>query len=303
MGVSTRSHPPTLTRRAERLVRDERLFDRGDRVLCACSGGPDSTALLHVLSTLRERLGHEVVAHGVDHGLRPGAAAELDKARAVAAQEGVPFGVTAVVVAPGSNLQARARAARYEALARAATAAGARVIATGHTADDRAETVLLRLLRGAGPRGLAVLPPRAALPGDRDAAASGINLVRPLIRARRADVLAHLERHDLPFALDPSNTDPRFLRARVRGELLPLLEDLSPAIVEHLSALADMLAREDAEEPAGLPALLRGLGRAQRLAIERARRLGRRSVRLRLAGGREVEVTFPGGRIVLTEGR
>jgi tRNA(Ile)-lysidine synthase len=306
VGGLTRSHPPTLARRAERLVRDERLFGRGDRVLCACSGGPDSTALLHVLSILRDRLGHDLVAHGVDHGLRPDAAAELDKARAVADRAGVPFGVTAVVVAPGGNLQARARAARYEALARAAAAVGARVIATGHTADDRAETVLLRLLRGAGPRGLAVLPPRAALPRNRGAAPLGLDLVRPLLGARRADVLAHLERHALPFALDPSNADPRFLRARVRSELLPLLEDLSPAIVEHLSALADILAWEDTDHAQGDPegrSVLQGLGRAQRLAIERARRLGRPSLRLRLAGGREVEVTFPCGRIVLTEAR
>jgi tRNA(Ile)-lysidine synthase len=289
VGVSGRSHPPTLARHAERLVRDERLFGRGDLVLCACSGGPDSSALLHVLALLRARLGHSLIAHGVEHGLRPEAAAELELARAVAEPLGVPFAVTRLAVAPGANLQARARAARHEALARAAASAGARVVAMGHTADDRAETLLLRLLRGAGPRGLAVLPPRAPGPVP-----SSPDLVRPLLRARRRDVLAHLERHGLPFARDPSNLDPRFARVRVRRELLPLLEELSPSIVEHLSALADMLA--------GLPpGPLDGLGRAQRLAVERARRLGRPSVRLRLQGGREVEVTFPEGRIVLIE--
>jgi tRNA(Ile)-lysidine synthase len=305
--VSGRSHPPSLVRHAERLVRDEHLFARGDVVLCACSGGADSTALLHVLALLRARLGHALVAHGVDHGLRPGAAAELDVARSVAEAQGVPFAVTLVAVAPGANLQARARAARHEALARAATAAGAAVIATGHTADDRAETLLLRLLRGAGPRGLAVLPPRA-----RGTVPGSVDLIRPLLRARRGDVLAHVERHALPFAQDPSNEDPRFTRVRVRRELLPLLEQLSPAIVDHLSALADMLAPFPGA--AGLPgagprsrprpadvATLEGLGRAQRLAVERARRLGRPSVRLRLPGGREVEVTFPEGRIVLIE--
>lgn len=299
--MSGRSHPPSLVRHAERLIRDEHLFGRGDVVLCACSGGPDSSALLHVLALLRPRLGHQLVAHGVDHGLRAAAAAELEAARAVAEPLGVPFAVTSLTVAPGANLQARARTARYEALARAGAAAGASVIATGHTADDRAETLLLRLLRGSGPRGLAVLPPQAppSVPGSPD-------LVRPLIAARRQDVLAHLHRHALPFCNDPSNLDPRFARVRVRHELLPLLEELSPAIVDHLSALADMLASPGPEGVAPRPSGpasggLEALGRAQRLAVERARRLGRRSLRLRLPGGRDVDVTFPGGRIVLTE--
>jgi tRNA(Ile)-lysidine synthase len=227
----------------------------------------------------------------VDHGLRAEAAAELELARGVAEPLGVPFGVTRVTVNAGGNLQARARAARYEALGRAAIAAGARVIATGHTADDRAETLLIRILRGAGPRGLAVLPARAAHPG------APLTLIRPLLHARRSDVVAHLTRHALPSAQDPGNVDPRFLRARVRKEVLPLLEELSPGVVEHLSALADMLATVPDE------AVLGGLGRAQRFEVERARRLGRRSVRLRLPGGREVEVTFPGGRVVLAESR
>jgi tRNA(Ile)-lysidine synthase len=291
--MGERSHPPSLVRSAERLVRDEGLFGRGDLVLCACSGGPDSTALLHVLALLRRRIGHALVAHGVDHGLRPEAAAELEAfAGAVAGPLEVPFSVTRVGVAPGANLQARARAARHEALARAADAAGARVVALGHTADDRAETFLLRLLRGSGPRGLAVLPPRSA--GIRP---GSVDLVRPLLGARRGDVLAHLRRHELPFAADPSNLDPRFARVRVRREVLPLLEELSPGVVDHLSALADMLAGAPLDEEGPLA----GLGRAQRLAVERARRLGRRSVRLRLPGGREVDVTFPNGEVVLTD--
>jgi len=254
--VSGRSHPPSLVRHAERLIRDEHLFGRGDVVLCACSGGPDSSALLHVLALLRPRLGHQLVAHGVDHGLRAAAAAELEAARAVAEPLGVPFAVTSLTVAPGANLQARART---------------------------------------------VLPPQAppSVPGSPD-------LVRPLIAARRQDVLAHLHRHALPFCNDPSNLDPRFARVRVRHELLPLLEELSPAIVDHLSALADMLASPGPEGVAPRPSGpasggLEALGRAQRLAVERARRLGRRSLRLRLPGGRDVDVTFPGGRIVLTE--
>ncbi|MGH7294599.1 MAG: tRNA lysidine(34) synthetase TilS, partial [Polyangiaceae bacterium] len=196
-------------------------------VLVAVSGGPDSMALLHVLAHLRARASFGLFAHGVDHGLRPAARAELDSAEAFARSLDVPFGRSSLGVCPGGNLQARARAARWEALRAAASRLGAVRIATGHHADDRAETVVMRLLRGTTPRGLGVLPPHD---GDR---------IRPFFRARRADVDAHVARHHVPFSVDPSNLDPRFLRTRVRHEVLPQLERISPRIVEHLCALAD----------------------------------------------------------------
>jgi len=114
-----------------------------------------------------------------------------------------------------------------------------------------------------------------------------------LIRARRADVAAHLTRHHIAAAHDPSNADPRFLRVRVRRELVPLLQELSPAIVEHLCALADMLATTPEPAPP-----LPGLGRAQRLALSRAKKC-EREVKLRLSGGRDVVVGFSGERPVL----
>jgi len=241
-------------------------------LLCAISGGPDSMALLDVLAGLGPKLGFTLAAHGVDHGLRPEAAQELDLAERHAAGLGVPFSRTVVSVAPGGNLQARARSARYAALEAARRATGADLLATAHHADDRAETVLLRLLRGSGPRGLAVLPPRA---GER---------VRPLLRARRADVLLHLSRHRVPFAEDPSNRDRRYQRVRVREELVPLLTELSPGIVEHLCALADALgAAPDglALEVGPLP-----LGRAQRKQLARAVSHRSREARIWLPGGR-----------------
>jgi tRNA(Ile)-lysidine synthase len=226
----SRSHPPTLLTLARRLVREAKLWARGDRVLVAVSGGGDSMALLHVAARLRRELGHRVFAHGVDHGLRPEAEAELDLAEGVARSLDVPMTRSRLRVAKGGNLQARARDARREALCEEAARVDAKVIATGHHADDRAETILLRLLRGAGPRGVAALPPRTD------------EWVRPLLSARKSDILAHLSRNGLPSASDPSNADPRFLRVRVRRELLPLLEELSPGIVGHLTALADQLA-------------------------------------------------------------
>jgi tRNA(Ile)-lysidine synthase len=292
-GRGGRSHPPALRRLVERAVRDDKLFSRGDVVLVACSGGPDSTALLHVLALLRKSLGHGVVAHGVDHGLRVEAARELQLVAELCAKIDVPFEISRVDVAPGSNLQARARDARHLALQHAANRVGAAVISTGHTADDRAETVLMRLMRGAGPRGLAVLSSRAVSPVEVE---QPRDIIRPLIRARRSDVIAHVKRHDLACAQDPSNVDPRFLRVRVRHEVLPLLEELSPRVIEHLCALADMLADVCPDEDP-----LAGLGRAQREMIERARRSGERIVKIRKKGGLDVDVAFSNGQIVPTE--
>lgn len=283
----SRSHPPTLITTARRTLRQDRLVERGTTVLVAVSGGPDSMALLHVLARLAPAEGFRVVAHGVDHGLRPEAAGELALAASLARDLGVPFATTRVEVARGSNLMARARAARHAALRDAMARAGASRIATGHHADDRAETVLIRLLRGTGTAGLAVLPPRA---GD---------LVRPLIRARRADVLAHLARHGLRTAEDPSNRDPRFLRTRVRAELLPALAAVSPRIVEHLAALAD-----DASDPVSVPAVLGGLPLrlGQRRALADALARGRAGVRVPLAPGAVAVPDLALARIVVMEG-
>jgi tRNA(Ile)-lysidine synthase len=226
-----RTHPPTLITLVRAALRDDAIVPRGSIVLAAVSGGPDSMAMLHVLALLRGRLAFGLFAHGVDHGLRAEASAELDLAEAFAWALDVPFRRTRVSVAAGGNLQARARVARWVALNAAAAAAGATRIATGHHADDRAETVLMRLLRGTGAKGLGVLPP------------SDGNRIRPLYRARRMDIDAHIARHRLAFAVDPSNRDPRFLRTRVRFEVVPALERLSPKIVEHLCQLADELSR------------------------------------------------------------
>jgi tRNA(Ile)-lysidine synthase len=220
------SHAPSLTT----LVRRELVsaaLPKGATILAACSGGPDSTAMLHALALLREKLDFSVVAHGVDHGLRLEAAVELELAAENAERFGVRFERTRVDVPVGGNLQARAREARYEALRTAARAASASVIATGHTANDRAETLIMRLVRGTGPRGLAVLPARSE------------DLFRPLIRATTKDVALHLARHGVAVATDPSNVDRRFLRARVRAEIMPLLASLSPKAVQAICALAD----------------------------------------------------------------
>ncbi len=241
--------------------------------------------MLHVLWRLRSRarnpLPFELSVASVDHGLRAEAAAEVALVERFSSELKLPFRGLRASVAPGSNLQARAREARYALLEAERVRVGADVLATAHTASDRAETVILRLLRGTGLRGLGVLAPRRGA------------LLRPLVRATRADVELHVERNGLAFARDPSNLDTRFVRVRVRHEVLPLLQTLSPRVVETLNLLAD--------EAVALPEdPFAGLAREPRRAIERAKQSGKTS-RFRTDDCKEVLVTLASGEPVLTE--
>lgn len=233
-------------------------------------------ALLHVLSELRRQFGFVLCAHGVDHGLREAARAELDTAARLARDCEIPFSSTRVAVPEGGNLQARARQARYAALRREAQRVGAAFIATAHHADDRAETVLLRLLRGAPVEGLGVLPARSN------------DLIRPMIRATRSDIVRHLERHRVPHCEDPSNDNSRFLRVRVRKELLPLMKQLSPQIVNHLTSLADQVVMGDAAEVRDTAGRKFTLNRAQTAQLVRLVNSGRPGGRIALADGKEL---------------
>lgn len=274
----------SLTTIVRRALTGECALPAGSTLLVAVSGGPDSMALLSVLARVGPTLGLTILAHGVDHGLRPEAAAELDLAERFATAAGVPFGRSRVALTRGGNLQARARELRWRAL----TAEAARhdaAIATAHHADDRAETLLIRLLRGAGARGLGVLPPRT------QAAAPSPAILRPLLRARRADVLTHIQRHGVPFAQDPSNVDPRYLRTSVRHDLLPLLAKLDPNVVRHLEALADELVIDDAR------------GKSQSWASTLPRATQEALSRLAVSGDRDARVWLPGGLVVAVDSR
>lgn len=234
-------------------------------------------AMLDVLARLAPRFGIRLFAHGVDHGLRPEAGRELDLAASLASKCGVDFTRSAVTVAHGGNLQSRARSVRYQALQQRAAELGGAIIATAHHADDRAETVILRLLRGAGLLGLGVLAPRKG------------PLMRPLIRARRSDIHAHLARHEIDFATDPSNQNKHYLRVQVRLELLPMLTAMSPRIVDELCAIADEALGLREPGPADLEPdgaeTVRGLGRRQRDATLRAIAASKVGFRLPLGNG------------------
>jgi tRNA(Ile)-lysidine synthase len=214
-------------------------------LILAVSGGPDSTALLHLAARWRtgRRAGPKLLAVTVDHGLRPESAAE---ARAVA-RLARALGVSHRTLRwsgpkPKTGLQQAARRARYDLLAQAARRAGARHILTAHTADDQAETVLLRLLRGSGVSGLAAMSRVSPLPVGEGG--MGIVLVRPFLGLAKARLLATLRRARLGFAEDPSNRDPRFTRPRLRALMPALAEEGLSA--ERLCLLASRVRRVEA---------------------------------------------------------
>lgn len=192
----------------------------GTRVTCAVSGGADSMSLM----VLAVAAGCVVTAIHVDHGLRPGSAAEADIVAAAAERFGAKFTSATIEVPAGPNLEARAREARYAVLPPD--------VMTGHTADDQAETMLINLLRGASSSGLA-----AMRPGSQ----------RPILALRRSATVELCRSIDLAVVEDPSNRDPAFLRNRVRHELLPLMNELAARdLVPILTRQAGLL-RDDAD--------------------------------------------------------
>jgi tRNA(Ile)-lysidine synthase len=208
----------------------------GDLVLVACSGGQDSLALAAALAFVAPRAGLRAGAVTVDHGLQEGSAGRAAEVALTLRGLGLdPVRTVAVTVAGPGGLEAAARAARYAALEETAADVGAAAILLGHTLDDQAETVLLGLARGSGPRSLAGMPARRGL------------FVRPLLGVRRSVTAAACAALDLSAWSDPHNADRRFARVRVRLDVLPALEAaLGPGVAEALVRTAGQL-RDDAE--------------------------------------------------------
>jgi len=269
------------------------LLRAGDRVVVAVSGGPDSMALLHALWELRDRLGVTIEVAAVDHGLRADARREIDLVRERATALGLPFSAVDVDVAGarrgrrGVSVQDAAREVRLRALASLAAQHGANRVALGHQADDQAETVLYRIVRGTGIAGLAGIPYRREV------------FIRPLLDVTRAQILRYLRRRSIPFVEDPSNADPRFARARMRHEILPALARENPRVAEALRALASAARGGPAVnvEPAAASSLSR---RAAVTVARLAARGGTASIDV--AGGRRVEVSYGAVRLQDREG-
>jgi tRNA(Ile)-lysidine synthetase-like protein len=349
------SSPPDLADRVRASVASNARLSAGETVLVAVSGGPDSVALLDALARLAPQLAIRLAVGHLDHRLRPRAAEDAAAVARLAASLGLPAHVAARDVGAyaaeaGRGLEDAARRLRYAYLAAVAAEIGASAVALGHTADDQAETVLMNFLRGSGLAGLKGMTPTADYPlsapeiralepvgpeAPTAARAAPVapavpwppRLVRPLLGVTRAEVEAYLRTRDLEARRDPSNVDRRFLRNRVRHDILPALEEVNPrlreALVRNAALIADDLAFLDAavdvawrevyrSAPAGTalldrtawsalhPALQRGvLRRAAEMVGADQRELGAGPIEtartLALEGSAGRTTTLPGG--------
>jgi tRNA(Ile)-lysidine synthase len=225
---------PTLVDRLRAVAAESRLFPEPGTAVLAVSGGADSTALLDLIWRLRQELGLAPLVAHADHGIRPDSARVAEQVSELARRRYGLECVTEPLHLGAGASETRARAARYRFLRRVQAARGARYLLTAHHADDQIETVLLRLLRGSAPAGLAGIPQRG--PGG---------LVRPLLGFRRRELLDHVKAAGLPFHEDPANLDTRHVRSWVRACLLPLVgERLGEGGVHSLLRVA-AFAREE----------------------------------------------------------
>lgn len=239
-------------------LKTNHMLEPGDRVIVALSGGADSVALTFGLYLLKEELGITLEAAHFNHHLR-GEESHRDEAfvRAFCQSYGIPVRISGAQVLPGEKgLEAAAREARYAFLR---SLPGK--VATAHTADDNAETVLLRLLRGTGLKGLGAIAP-----------VNG-NIIRPMLSVTREEVEAFLEEYALPHVEDSSNGENAFLRNRVRHEIMPLLRQENPRIGENLSAMAQNFRQEEAFLQSLLPETMPPVSRLKELPGPIRRRL------------------------------
>jgi len=231
-------------------IKKNSMLSRGDRVVVAVSGGPDSVCLLRALLSLAPEYGLTLHVAHLDHRFRGDeSAAEAAFVADLAKKLGVPAtvenrDVPAYCAERGLSAQAGAREVRYHFLQQVADATGAVRIAIGHTAGDQAETLLMRLIRGAGVSGLSSIPPVRE------------NIIRPLIDVTREEVLAYLLEIGQDFVTDPSNLKPVYTRNRVRQEVIPVLERFNPRVVEALASAAEVLRDEDAAMEASLDRIM-----------------------------------------------
>ncbi|MEB3331392.1 MAG: tRNA lysidine(34) synthetase TilS [Synechococcaceae cyanobacterium] len=254
---------PDHLRLHRHLLRRPELLPAGAPLLLAVSGGQDSMALTGLLCDLRRLHGWRLLLWHGDHGWRAGSAREAEALAGWAAAQALPLHLDRArdpdgpgAAREGAEDEATARTWRYACLSRLARQEGCGHVVTGHTASDRAETVLLNLARGCHRRGLASMRASRRLEsGDGPA----LQLVRPLLPFSREDTARICRERNLPVWPDPSNDDPRFSRNRLRQQLLPVLERLHPGASRRIAAQAGRLADELAHEEELLNLALAGL--------------------------------------------
>lgn len=262
-------------------------FD-GDAIIAAVSGGADSSALLIALAELsaRKKISQQIIAAHLDHGIR-GQESDGDvfATQKLAEKLGVEFVTEKVKLSKTGNLEQNARSARHKFFEDVAQKYRSKLIVTGHTMNDQVETLLMNLIRGSGPDGLAAMPAIKPI-----AAGSDIRLVRPLLSwAMRSDTEKYCNDRSYEFRIDSMNLDPSFRRVRIRREILPLLAELNPKIVQTLSNSSRLFSDEKLEniQPVDddelLISSLRAAGPRSRLDTIRAWLEGKRGTRRQLA--------------------
>jgi len=238
-----------LAKRVSCFVREYGLISGGDKVLVAVSGGPDSVCMLHVLNDLKDTLDIQLQAAHLDHGLRDESGEDARYVADLASSLGIPLTMEQSDVAEWRSrrkisLEEAAREVRYRFLDRAARQTGAKRVAVGHTRDDQTETILMHIMRGSGTHGLRGLRPATHIPyGEKE---DGIWVVRPLLEITRQETQEYCIVNNLQPRKDTTNDQVRFLRNRIRHDLMPVLRQYNADIDGALLRLAD-LAGEDTD--------------------------------------------------------
>lgn len=228
-----------LIKKVIRTVERYGMLYGGERVLIALSGGPDSVCLLDVLNALKERWRLSLSALYIDHGLRPEETpGEIEFCKRIAERYGIEFHVVSINVRDyaereGFTFQEAGRILRYICLEQEALRTDADRIATGHHADDQAETIIMRLIRGAGRRGLSGIPPVRG------------KVIRPLIELSRDEIEEYISSKRLDYIIDSSNLKDEYFRNRIRREVIPILKKFNPNLLNTLSRTAHILREED----------------------------------------------------------
>ncbi|MBI5233149.1 MAG: tRNA lysidine(34) synthetase TilS, partial [Deltaproteobacteria bacterium] len=228
-----------LADKVKNTIEQYHMLKHGDRVVVAVSGGVDSAALLDMLLRLKNDYSLELIVAHLNHNLRgKDSRSDLFFVKSLSEKYGLEFIAKTLnkgtLKAKGQSLQAEARRARYRFFETVIGQTGADKVATAHTADDQAETVLMRLIKGAGARGLSGIPAKRG------------HYIRPLIEVTRAELERHIKENHLSFVLDKSNSDRRYLRNSIRLDLIPYIEKhYNPNIKEALSRSAILIARDE----------------------------------------------------------
>jgi tRNA(Ile)-lysidine synthase len=226
----------------DKVIATSRKYDmisEGETILAGLSGGPDSICLLHALHKMKDALKLNITALYIDHGLRPDeTGGEIEFCKDICKKLNLPFmqkniDVKSCAKEQKLNIQEAARQLRYRIFDETSYEINARKIALGHTADDQAETLIMRLLRGSGPTGLSGIPPVRG------------NIIRPLIEMGRGEIERFLDAEKIAYIIDSSNLKKDYLRNRIRLSFVPMLKELNPAVIETLSKTAAIFRDEE----------------------------------------------------------